>query len=214
MTFLNLVTIFLALWVHPVSIHVTVQDESGAALPDALVIVESLDNRLQTVRYLSGKDGNTPTMELKPGLYRVIVTYPYGPWQTVIREFSLPDGADEVTVRIPGRPSDEYGEIVGAPQVKLIVESQDHNPLSGVPVLIRTKDAIREAWYETDKTGGTTISVVASHLVAVVLYEHKAYSYQLSSTCPPPNPSFVDTDLPCVVLTDGPLTLHLPKEHD
>jgi len=75
MTILSLLAVFLALPVQPVATHVTIQDESGDPLPDALVIVECLDNRLQNLRYLSGKDGNTPTMELNPGLYRVIATY-------------------------------------------------------------------------------------------------------------------------------------------
>lgn len=211
MTILSLITIFLALPIQPVATHVTVQNEAGGPLPDALVIVESLDDRLQNVRYLSGKDGNTPTMELKPGLYRVIATFPYGPWQTVIREFTLPESAGGITLQMPAKPSDEYGEIYAPSQIKIRLESQDRKTLADVPVLIRTEDAIREGWYVTDSKGEATVSVVADRLVAVVLYHHKPYSYRLASKCSVPHPSLSQAGPPCVLLTDGPVTLHLPE---
>lgn len=209
MTILNLVTLFLALPVHPIATHVTIQDESGAALPDALVIVQSLDTRSQSIRYLSGKDGNTPTMELNPGLYRVIATFPYGTWKTVIREFTLPESADKIILRMPQDSREGYQVTVGATQLALRLESQDHRPLAGVPVLIRTEDAIREEWYVTDSKGEATVSVVADQLVAVVLYNHNPYSYELAPKCFPPDPPLADTALPCILLTDAPITLHL-----
>lgn len=209
MNIINFVVVFLGLLIPPTSIHVTVQDESGAPLPNALVIVESLNDRKESVRYLSDANGSTPAMTLKPGLYRVIATYPYGPWQTVIREFAFPDSSNGITLRIPAKPSDEFGEIIGAPQDELMVEVPTGEPLVGVPVLIRTKDATHEKWYRTGAKGEATISVIADPLIAVVLYRNKPYSYQLGAVCPQANSSTIATDIPCVKLGDGSVVLHV-----
>lgn len=209
---MNLINLFIVfLLAHSISFHVTVQDESGAPLPNVLVIVESLDNRLESVRYLSDGTGSTPVMVLKPGLYRVIATYPYGPWQTVIREFALPDSSNGITLRIPGKPSDEYGEIIGGSRDELMLESQNHKPLAGVPVLIRTQDATHEKWYRTDAKGEAAIDVIADRLVAVVLYQNKAYSYQLAATCSQASSSLADADIPCVKLDNRSTVLQVPE---
>jgi hypothetical protein len=64
-------------------VKIRVEDPRGSAVKNDLVIIQDLNNREREIlRALSGENGNGPTLELPAGLYRVIATAPYGPWQT------------------------------------------------------------------------------------------------------------------------------------
>ena len=69
-------------------VKIKVEDASGAAVKNDLVIVQDLNNREHEIlRALSDQDGNGPTLELPSGMYRVIAAAPYGLWQTSVLEF-------------------------------------------------------------------------------------------------------------------------------
>jgi len=81
-------SVVLASMSYSAPVNLVVEDSSGVALKDELVIVQDLRSREHEVlRVLSGGTGKIPTMDLPPGLYRAIATAPYGLWQTEVQEF-------------------------------------------------------------------------------------------------------------------------------
>ena len=59
-------------------VDLIVEDSSGVALQNELVIVQDLHNQEHEVlRVLSDKNGRTLALDLQPGLYRAIATAPY-----------------------------------------------------------------------------------------------------------------------------------------
>src|SRR5208337_2561069 len=109
-------------------VKVKVEDSSGAAVKDELVIVQDLDSREHEIlRALTDPDGNAPTLQLPSGLYRVIATAPYGLWLTSVREFLVSQAPTEVILRVQPMPTHGYGDIVtvGTPRVQLKVIGPD-----------------------------------------------------------------------------------------
>ena len=92
---MRIIPIILAVLMFPVaisaatfSVTIKIEDETGDALKDELVIVQDLNNQEHEIlRALSDKNGYVPPLELPSGLYRVIATAPYGLWETSVREF-------------------------------------------------------------------------------------------------------------------------------
>jgi hypothetical protein len=157
------------------TVKIRVEDPSGAAVGDELVIVQDLNNREHEIlRALSDRDGNAPTLELPSGIYRVIATAPYGLWETSVREFLVGKQSTEVIVRVQPMPSHGYGDIgtIGTPRVQLEVIGPDGQPANGARILIRDRGATlyMERWYTADDKGIAKIELVSEPTVVVVIY--------------------------------------------
>jgi hypothetical protein len=157
------------------TVTIKVEDASGAVLQDELVIVQDLDHsEHELLRALSDKDGNVPPLQLTAGLYRVIATAPYGLWQTSVREFLVRDKSIEFIVNVQALGTHGYGDIVtvGSSHVRLQVIGPDGQPVSGVSVLVRDRDATLhlERRYKSDGKGTANIELVADPTVVVVIY--------------------------------------------
>lgn len=166
-------------------ISVKVEDSSGAAVKDELVIVQDLDNREHEVlRALSDLDGNVPTLQLPSGLYRVIATAPYGLWQTSVREFMVGQPSTEVVVRVQAMPTHGYGDIVtvGTPRVQLKVIGPDGQPANGALILIRDRNATLhlERWYKADGKGIAKVELVSEPTVVVVVYADELLTTEIA----------------------------------
>jgi hypothetical protein len=170
------VTVASSLKADTFPIKIKLQDDGGAALKDELVIVQDLKNGEQELlRALSDQGGNVPTLQLPPGLYRVIATAPYGLWETNIREFLVGQRATEIVVMVQPMALHGYGDIIviGIAHAQLRVIGPSGEPASGAQILIRDRDATLylERWYKTDDRGNATIELVGKPTVAVVIYD-------------------------------------------
>ena len=150
-------------------------DESGMPFPNVLVIIKSLEGGGEVARYLTDQDGCTPKIQLNGGLYRVIATCPYGLFRTTIREFLGSDVPSELTIYVPANPSDINGEIIGAPHIRLVLETAN-GKASGAEILIRDPEAKWEKWYVADGEGSAEVELPADPSVVVVVFGGKVSS--------------------------------------
>jgi hypothetical protein len=179
-------------------VAIKIEDESGAPIKDELVIIQDLRDSGRVIpRALTDSNGDAPALDLQPGLYRLIVTAPYGLWKTEIREFLVIAGrVKQIEVRVSSLPTHGYGDVIPAPgpKVQAQVLTSDGQPASGALVLARDqKDTLYlERHYTADAKGMVGIELVASPTVIVVVYQDILVSREITK----------DT---------GPLVIHLPE---
>lgn len=162
-----------------------VEDSSGAPLKSELVIVQDLNGREREVfRALTDQNGSVPGAELSPGLYRVIATAPYGPWQTEVREFLVKEASNRIIVKVRPSPTHGNGDIVtiGAPWANVLVLKSDGTPAYGAKILARDNDATEylERWYKTDRTGSARIQILADPLVLVIIFDNALVTTEIA----------------------------------
>jgi uncharacterized surface anchored protein len=156
-------------------VDLVVQDSSGVALKDELVIVQDLhDKEHEVLRALTDKDGRIPTLDLQPGLYRAIATAPYGLWQTEVREFLVAEKPERLALMVRPMPTQGYGDIVtvGTKRKKLKILKTDGQAASGAEIHVRDRDATLhlERWYKTNTQGETEIEIVSEPTVVVIVF--------------------------------------------
>lgn len=163
-----------------------VQDASGAGLKDELVIVQDLNGpECEISRSLTDKDGNVSALDLKPGLYRMIATDPYGSWQTQVREFLVRSKPSVIVASVQPMPTQGNGDIVTLPGswVTLRVTTWDGIPAHGAKILIRDEDATRylERWYVANEDGVARIAYLKDRLFAVVIYQDVLITQEITA---------------------------------
>jgi len=168
-------------------VSVTVEDTSGSALKDELVIIQDLYNREHEIlRVLTDKDGKLPVLNLQPGLYRAIATAPYGYWQTEVKEFLVAEKHLNIALRVRPMPTHGAGDIVaiGTKKQRLRVLQANGSAASGAEVYVRDRDATLhlERGYKTDLKGEAQIELVGDPTVAVVVFGNSLTTREL-----PPN---------------------------
>jgi hypothetical protein len=155
-------------------VDLVVEDASGVALKDELVIVQDLHNREHEVlRVLTDGGGKIPTLDLHPGLYRAIATAPYGLWQTEVQEFLVGEKPMHLALRVRPMPSHGNGDIVtvGTKRKKLRVLKPDGQAASGAEIYIRDRGATLhlERWYRTNTQGETEIELTSDPTIVVIV---------------------------------------------
>jgi|SRR5580658_2804288 hypothetical protein len=162
------------------NLKVTVKDGSGAALPDQLVIVCSLDESKEIFRVLSDKDGNAPEHDLVPGLYRLIVTDPYGAFQTVIKEFVVGFSPVLLDVKVPAAPTHGFGDRVPVHtldyvplRVRLWVVDGEGKPIPNASVLVRNLDLDFDHWYKTSVRGDIKVELPDPPITILAYWQGK-----------------------------------------
>lgn len=156
-------------------VELVVEDSSGIALKDKLVIVRDLRNKEhEVIRALTNKDGQIPSFALPPGLYRAIATDPYGLWQTEVREFLVAEKPARLAMRVRPTPTHGYGDIVtvGTKRKKLKILKPDGQPASGAEIYARDRDATLhlEHLYQANAHGETEIDLVSEPTVIVIVF--------------------------------------------
>jgi hypothetical protein len=167
-----------------IPVNIQVEDASGAAVKNELVIVQDLENHEREVlRVLSDLNGQVPQLDLKAGLYRAIATNPYGVWNTEVREFLVKQSPVKLVLKVEPMGSHGNGDIVtiGAPDAELQVLSADGQPARGATILARDKEASLhlERWYKTDANGMAKIELVDSPTIVVVVYREQITTKQV-----------------------------------
>lgn len=164
---------------------VRVEDSSGAALKNELVIVQNLDDHEREIfRGLTNIDGTVPPIDTTPGLYRAIAAAPYGLWDTEVREFLVSQESTKVILRVRPRPTRGYGDIftVGTSWLKMQILRSDGEPAAGATILARDTLAtpFLERYYKTDSRGRARIEAVAYPLIVVVVDRNSLLTKEIS----------------------------------
>lgn len=158
-------------------------DESGAPFPNVLVIIQSFDGKGEIGRYLSDQKGRTPPFQLGLGLYRMILTCPYGVCRTSVREFLGAKAPSEIVEKLELKPTDLNGEILRAPKIRVKVLSWEGKPQPGAHILVRDPKAKWEKWYVTDSVGSAMIELLSEPTVVVVVGTQSVTTREFGLTC-------------------------------
>lgn len=158
-------------------------DQSGAPIPNVLVIMQSFDGKGEIGRYLSDENGRTPRFQLGPGLYRLILTCPYGLCRTSVREFLGAEAPSEIVEKVELKPSDLNGQVLGAPKLRVKVFSSEGKPELGAHVLVRDPKAKWEKWYVTDGEGSAVIELIGDPTVVVIVGSQSVVTREFGLTC-------------------------------
>ena len=155
----------------PLQLHAV--DRTGAAFPNVLVIVKSLDGKGEIFRALTDAKGIVPSEELPAGLYRVIATCPYGICQTKVQEFYV--GGDpvqlELTLDVVSSGTHGEGDVIEvgpSKRLKVQVTDDESRPVELARVIVRDSDAWHEEWYKTDSSGSATVKLPEGSVTVVV----------------------------------------------
>ena len=186
-----------------------VLDETGAPFPDVLIVVKYLEDGSEVGRHLSDSRGRITTLYLKPGLYRFVLTCPYGVCKTTIFELLDTQVSGEVALNVRVHATDRQGILLGAPKAQLAIVLPDGRPYAKALVLIRNTDASRERWYKTNDDGEVEVELPGDPTVAVIAHRERVYRYSLAKRCPTPSTSRY-VDLECHARRRRPIVLNLP----
>ena len=162
------------------SVRIKMLEISGGILPDGLVIVESLDRRGEFVGSLSDEAGTVPTLNLTPGLYRVIGTCPYGVCAASVSEFLVGDQPIELELKLRIMPHGD-GMVLGLQRITVhIVDKQDQE-VPSARVIVRDWEAHEEEWYETNSSGDANVALPREGLVTIIVIQNRKVTVRVIS---------------------------------
>jgi hypothetical protein len=150
-------------------VSLSVKDASGAPFPKVLVIIRRLEFKGEVLRGLTDREGIVPGVDLQPGLYRVIATYPYGLWSTGVREFLVTSEPLNLSITLHSTPTTDDIGFIGAPSRTVHVVDRNGNPISGAEVLVRDETATHEMWYTSNSMGDAEVELFADPTILVVV---------------------------------------------
>ena len=152
--------------------RIRVTDPIGAEGVDkVLVIVQSLDGKGEVLRTLTDPKGSITPIDLAPGLYRLIATYPYGYWFTQVREFVVSAAPVNMDLHMDGAVIDR----VAAPGVKVqvTVVNRDGKAIKNAHILGRDRQALSNRWDTTDGQGHAVVTVGVNGADIVAIYNEQ-----------------------------------------
>ena len=94
---------------------IQIDDGSGAPLPNALVIVKSLDRKEEIFRGLTNVHGKVSISPVKGKIFRIIASYPDSAFESAIIEATATEISRGITMSLAAEPSDKYGTFVIKP---------------------------------------------------------------------------------------------------
>ena len=178
-------TRLLPLWVFfclpslAAQVVVNVAGSDGQPVNNALVIVQDLDHQeRESYRVLTNAEGNTPSHDLPPGVYRAIATYPYSRWRPQVREFVVTNQPTRVQLTLTEASGlDTLDVAIGRLSVHVV--DAGGKPVKGARVLVRDADATpqSEHWGTTDANGQTSLELTLEPSVLVVVYQNRVYTF-------------------------------------
>ena len=111
---------------------------------------------------------------MRPSLYRVIATAPYGLWETDVREFLVNEKPVQFTIVVRPKPTAGYGDVVtvGTKKQALKVLRSDGQPAASAEVYVRDREATLnlERRYKTNAQGQAEIELVAEPTVVAITF--------------------------------------------
>ncbi|WP_420240073.1 oligogalacturonate lyase family protein (plasmid) [Telmatobacter bradus] len=166
---------------------IQVVDSSNTPMSNALVIVKSLDTGAQVGQYLTGQDGTTQQISLDKDLHRFTIACPNNACSTTIREMFTAPSQNKITLHAntPSAivASAAVAEEKRADKMVIVLQDANRNSVPQAPFLVRTSDAIKEAWYKTSMNGAAAVKLPADPSVVTFFVNWKHYAYKFSSSC-------------------------------
>lgn len=157
-----------------IKIRTAYPDHEGVS--KVLVIVRSVEGqREEFARDLSGPDGLIPSLELRPGVYEAITTYPYGNILTTVHDFLVGNESAviEITLNFDSDERINYNEIIWNVQVL----DQDGHPAVNALVIGRNAEASTGVSVaRTDERGLATVSIPVDGALIEILYGKQSWS--------------------------------------
>lgn len=163
-------TLCMALYCQATTVKIRITDPAGAdGLQKVLVIVQALNGKGEVTRELTDRIGAIPVLDLQPGLYGAVATFPYGYWATQVREFSVADTPVVLELHMDGSVINE----VQVPEalVRVTVLDRDGHPISNALVLGRDPEARFNHWTRTDPHGEAGVVIGANGADIVAIHE-------------------------------------------
>jgi hypothetical protein len=180
--FITLTALLYCVPCSAVPVQVSITDSRGAPLKSAMIILQDLTHQeRELTRVLTGEEGNADLPELSPGLYRVITTYPYSHWQTVVREFLVRDKAVRIELRMSEMQG--YDDLpVSIGQLTLHVLGPNGAPVGAARVLVRDAyaDPHSEHWGNTNAQGTVVLELTLKPAVILIVDRDQLYEFPTS----------------------------------
>jgi len=139
-------------------------------LAKVLVIVMSLEPGVGDVdRDLTRPDGSIPDMDIPPGFYEVIATYPYLNWGTRVRDLALRTKPVSITLELE-RILDQTVPLIPVFDLKVQVLDERGLPVYGARIIGRDLEAKDLAFAWADTHGQAIIRIPADGAEVTVIY--------------------------------------------
>jgi hypothetical protein len=151
-------------------------DSGNDALSNVLVITKSLEgDRKEISRSLSGTDGFVAPMELAPGLYEMIATYPYGNIRTQVKDFVVTPQTRTIETHLDYESDQRVSLDVIDWRVQVL--DKQGMPAAGAWVVARNTEASRgTSAVKADARGFANVRVPVDGALIVVLYNGQTFS--------------------------------------
>lgn len=165
-----LLGLFCALCAQATPFHAVIVDETGAAFPDVLVIVRSLEGDGESFRVLTDLDGAVPKHEIAPGLYQLIANCPFGVCQTALHEFLV--ASDPIHLQLPVKVVPTGGDTFiprPVPHRVVTVRDTEGKPIASATIFVRDGVSEYYRWYRTSANGKVTIDVLPQGETTIVV---------------------------------------------
>jgi len=119
---------------------------------------------------LTETNGNVPRHDLKPGLYRIIATCPYGPCVTVVREILVSQEIVKIDLIVKFKPIvNDFTIYDSGSHLRIKVLEANGSVSQGARIIVRDEFALEEHWYSTDINGVAIIGIAAGETSIIVV---------------------------------------------
>jgi hypothetical protein len=165
------------------ALTVTTVDRTGAPFSNVLVIVKSLEGNGEIFRALTDSTGSVPDRQVKPGLYRVIATCPYGICETSVQEFLVKNDPIHLKLSLDVSPTHGVGDVaeVGpSKRLSVVITDSQGKPAQNASLLVRDQEAQHERWYKANATGLVTVELPEGSVTFVIWYADSLTSRTLT----------------------------------
>lgn len=156
------------------NLEIRVKDASGAPLGNVLVIVRPLERAGAGSRLLADSSGLALFPPASPCIYQIIVTDPYGTWETVIREVIVSRAPTTQEISVRPLPTHGIGDtVVIAPSAAIKVLNPSVQAAPNTDLYVRDQLALYSAWYRTDANGVAHISTFGDGTEVVAFRDNR-----------------------------------------
>jgi hypothetical protein len=157
------------------TVTVRVSEAHTGNLAKVLVIVRSLEaDRSEVLRALTGPDGLVPAVDVPPGLYEAIATYPYSRHTTIAKDFVI--GEKPVMVELKLTHLSDQRVNLNSIDWQISVTNGQGRPVGNAWVTGRDDEASDVSVTRTDSKGRATVSIPMTGAVITVLYDGFSYT--------------------------------------
>jgi hypothetical protein len=152
-------------------LRVRVVDAMGTkGVANVLVITRSLEpGKGDIARALTSQDGSIPDLNIAPGLYEVIATYPYRAWRTRVRDFVAAANPIVITLELE-QFWDQTVYAGGVIDLRVQVLDAQGHPVPEAKIVARNLDATELSLATTDSAGRATVRIPTDGAEVTTLY--------------------------------------------